>query len=115
MKLKSIFLLILSISLPLSACGYSNTMESTAGTVQHSVLRGVVTDVNHTDREITVEGESKQVNLRITENSEMLNQLEEVIHFEDLVKGLEVSVSWITKEDEGQNQVKLDKLELLDN
>ncbi|MDQ0350944.1 hypothetical protein J2R98_000747 [Alkalibacillus filiformis] len=115
MKLKLISLLFLSISLPLSACGYSNTMESTSDTLQHSVLRGVVTDVNHTDQEIIVEGETKQVNLRVTENSEMLNRSEEAIQFEDLERGLEVSVSWMPKDSEGQNQVELEKLELVEN
>lgn len=108
------FLFIIGIALSLTACGYSNTIKDTVEGQQHSVLKGVVSDVNHTKRVITVEGETKQVSLHVTENSIMVNQLDEAIAFEDLENGLEVSVSWLINEAGEQNQVELEELEVLD-
>ncbi|WP_042221830.1 putative periplasmic lipoprotein [Oceanobacillus manasiensis] len=114
MRLKLTFHLVIGISLLLSACGYSNTVEDTVYMDQeHVILKGVVTEIN-TDKEITVKDEASQVNLRVTENSSMINHLEDVIHFKDLEKELEVSVSWFTKKGEGKNVLELEKLEILD-
>ncbi|WP_017187069.1 hypothetical protein [Alkalibacillus haloalkaliphilus] len=115
MKFKLILLLMISVFLSLSACGYSNTMEDTSDTHQHSSLRGVITDLDHINKKMAVEGENMQVNLRVTESSKMVDQLEEVIDLEDLKEGLKVSVSWGPKESEEQNQVNLEKLWLLED
>ncbi len=113
MKLKRIFCLFLGVSL-LSACGNSNTMEVTSDMYQHSLLMGVITDINQTESEVTVEGEAKKVNMRVTQHSRIINQLEEEIHFEDLELGLEVSVSWVPNEEGDPKQVELEKLEFLE-
>ncbi|WP_416150312.1 hypothetical protein ACM26V_04840 [Salipaludibacillus sp. HK11] len=106
MKFKLLFLLIIGASLLLGGCARS-TMEDTSDTLQHFLLRGVITEVNNTVKEITVEGETEKVKLRVSENSEMVNQEEEVIQLGDLEKGIEVSVSWGSKEE-------LEKLEILE-